>query len=283
MAKNQKVKVARILSNIDSSLTMKKGFILILLLIGLVFAGMAAPLPVKQVKPKHSIVIDSSKVNVRGFNQAALNKYKASGDFNYEDKPESRGSSWWHRFWHWVWFQWNRFWDWVGHVLARLFGKVHGGVHSLSYLRYLLIFVLAVLIAFIVAKLFDIDLRRLFSRKSKQVGGVPYTEEIENIHEIEFDGAIADAVDAKNYRLAVRLLFLRSLKQLADAGLIDWKADKTNSDYARELQNAEHKHGFLSVARQFEYVWYGDFAVAEPLYGQINNSFTDFKHLIVKP
>lgn len=262
---------------------MKKGIVLILLLMGLVFTGMAAPLPVKVVRPRHVIVIDSSKVNVRQFNQAALSRYKANADFKYDDKPEVGSNSRWQRFWHWVWFQWNHFWRWVGSILSKLFGKVPGGMHSLSYLRYLLIFVLAVLIAFIIAKLFDIDMRRLFSRKSKQAGGVPYTEELENIHEIEFDGAIADAVSAKDYRLAVRLLFLRSLKQLADAGLIDWKADKTNTDYARELKNTEHKHGFMHVARQFEYVWYGDFPVAEPLYGQINISFINFKHLIVKP
>jgi hypothetical protein len=105
---------------------------------------------------------------------------------------------------------------------------------------------------------------------------LPYSESLENIHDINFDGEIEKAVTQHNYRLAVRLLYLRCLKQLSDAELIKWQIDKTNSAYINELSNQEQRKVFKTLTLQFEYVWYGEFAIDAPVFKNINTLFQDF-------
>jgi hypothetical protein len=104
-----------------------------------------------------------------------------------------------------------------------------------------------------------------------------YTESTENIHEINFDEEIEKAIASHNYRLAVRLLYLRSLKQLSDNGLIQWQPEKTNSVYVYELNNPSVRQSFVSLTRQFEYVWYGGFNIDGAAFGNINQLFQNFK------
>ena len=97
-----------------------------------------------------------------------------------------------------------------------------------------------------------------------------------NIHEIDFDQNIEDAVNGKNYRLAVRLLYLKSLKRLSDSGLIDWQINKTNSVYVNELNHPTKKTEFLKLTHQFEYIWYGEYFLERPGYQHIESSFKEF-------
>ena len=106
---------------------------------------------------------------------------------------------------------------------------------------------------------------------------VPYSESLENIHEINFDEEIEKAVALHNYRLAVRLLYLKCLKQLSDRNLIQWKIDKTNSAYIYELSDPNQRQTFSRLTRQFEFVWYGNFAIDQQAFGNINQMFQDFK------
>ncbi len=100
----------------------------------------------------------------------------------------------------------------------------------------------------------------IFRRKSLSAN-LPYSESLENIHEIDFDAEIEKAVSQHNYRLAVRMLYLKCLKQLSDATLIKWQPEKTNSAYINELNDVVKRTAFKLLTRQFEYVWYGEFAI----------------------
>jgi hypothetical protein len=133
------------------------------------------------------------------------------------------------------------------------------------------------LIVYIIFKLIGIDLLCIFKKNPSTIE-VPYTESIENIHEINFDEAIENALLIKDYRLAVRLLYLRSLKQLSDSNLINWKLGKTNTAYLNEIADAEQRRQFSIVTRQFEYVWYGDFPVDGQSFQNINAIFQEFKN-----
>ena len=106
---------------------------------------------------------------------------------------------------------------------------------------------------------------------------MPYDESVENIYAIDFNAEIDKAVTQQNYRLAVRLLYLRSLRQLADAGLIHWDVNKTNTIYINELANAEQRLAFKLLTRQFEYVWYGEFIIDAQIFTKITALFNNFK------
>ncbi|MCE5277951.1 MAG: hypothetical protein ABFD92_00870 [Planctomycetaceae bacterium] len=73
-------------------------------------------------------------------------------------------------------------------------------------------------------------------------------------------------------RLALRAMYLASLKQLAQRGLIRIQKFKSNQDYRRELQRREHVAGELLGAfgenvDLFEYTWYGLHDVSETMLG----------------
>ncbi|MEO6524735.1 MAG: DUF4129 domain-containing protein [Mucilaginibacter sp.] len=222
----------------------------------------------------HQLKIDSTQLQIRQFNAAELNKYRNDPDFNY--KTEKAAITLWDRFWEWVWHIWTNFWIWVGELLKKLFGNASIGAKSATAIKYLIIAIFAFMVVYIIFKLLGINLLSLFKKK-KDDGAIPYTESIENIHEISFDEAIEGALAIKNYRLAVRLLYLRCLKQLSDNNLIHWKIDKTNTDYLNELTNEEQRRQFVLVTRQFEYIWYGDFPVDSHSFENINSIFQEFK------
>lgn len=129
------------------------------------------------------------------------------------------------------------------------------------------------LLVFAVLKFLQLDVTRMFGRSSK-AQGLGYELGAENIHELNFPDAIAQAEATGNLRLATRLGYLHLLKQLTDQGLIDWQPDKTNQAYLRELAAARPalRSPFTEATRQFEYVWYGEFELPPPAYQQLRAS-----------
>jgi hypothetical protein len=215
--------------------------------------------------------MDSSKVTVRHLDSAAIKAYSKLPEFNYGE-DESKEPSWWTRFWTW-------FWNW----LANLFKPVKIGNHVSAFwtvliyiLQYLTIAAGVGALIFLVLKMAGIDMLSVFRRKPTGAG-LPYQESLENIHDINFDDELERAIAQHNYRLAVRLLYLKCLKQLSDADLIKWQIDKTNSNYINELTNPEQRRIFKTLTLQFEYIWYGEFAIDAPVFASISSLFTDFK------
>ena len=83
------------------------------------------------------------------------------------------------------------------------------------------------------------------------------------------------AANAANFRLAVKYMFLRTLQQLAGAGMINYASDKTNYNYVQEIA-AEKKKEFARLVLNYEYVWYGNTVPDKLTYTKIENEFTSF-------
>ncbi|MBS1531260.1 MAG: DUF4129 domain-containing protein [Bacteroidetes bacterium] len=235
------------------------------------WAGMASASASTDAVPKKTVILradTSGTVNVRHFDANALKNYTRDKDFRYE---QAKDLSWWETFWQWIW-------DWLAGLFK--FKKVPGNwiLTILSILwRIIELIVLvggvAALIYFLL-KAGGVDVRSIFRRDSAAI--VPYSESDENINTINFDAEIEKAAAAHNYRLAVRLLYLRCLKQLSDAGAIEWKIDKTNYAYISELKNDTQRSAFSSLTRRFEYIWYGEFAIDARSYNDISLAFNQF-------
>lgn len=240
--------------------------------------GAAAALPTKKIIKANNVhnqfKTDSSKISIHLLDTRAIKRYRSDPAFKYVE--EKTGITLWDRFWAWVWHLWESFWAWVAHLLEKLFGTGSMGKHAAAVMKYLVLGLAILLIVYMIFKLAGINLLNIF-KKNKSSIEVPYSESLENIHEINFDEAIENALSIKNHRLAVRLLYLRSLKQLSDNNLINWKADKTNTAYLNELKDVEQRRQFSIVTRQFEYVWYGDFPVNGQSFQKINSIFQEFK------
>lgn len=202
--------------------------------------------------------LDSSKVSVRKFDEQAISAYSKQKAFIYDDVPP-KTTSLWERFWLWIWKMIN----------ALLSGKVSGTI-----IKYVLIAIVIAVIVFAAIKLIGLDYK-LLAKKSK-VLEVPFAESLENIHEIDFDEQLAIAMQNRNYRLVVRLLYLKTLKKLTDQHLIDWQPEKTNQDYVAELTDKPYHQEFAALTNQFEYVWYGEFYINEASFNIIQQSFQAF-------
>ncbi|QMW01873.1 DUF4129 domain-containing protein [Spirosoma foliorum] len=162
-----------------------------------------------------------------------------------------------------------RFFQW-------LFRKIGAFLRSESYYNVWQYVILAGVVALVIYLLMKAEVMKILFPKSAQSSGLDYENLAENIHEIDFDVAVEEAVNNRNFRLATRLLYLQTLKRLTDAGRITYKPDKTNRQYVYELANSPLQADFETLTRQFEFVWYGDFPIDESRFGQLRQQFRQF-------
>ena len=106
------------------------------------------------------------------------------------------------------------------------------------------------------------DIAKLFVRNRKRAE-LDYKTENEDIRKLNIDDIISEAIKNKNFKRAVRYLYLELLKELDKRELILWKINKTNRDYANELAKRNLKKEFKELSLYYEYVWYGDFEISE--------------------
>ena len=137
------------------------------------------------------------------------------------------------------------------------------------------IFVLSSFIAVVVWYLVSSNIL-LFRREAKKINDDPVEETTDDIFAIRFDKEIALAEEAENYRLAVRLWYLRTLKALADKGFIDYKPGRTNHDYVAHLSGGQYYRDFSRLTRNFEYTWYGQFKLSAEAYQMMRNNYSPF-------
>lgn len=117
----------------------------------------------------------------------------------------------------------------------------------------------------------------LFRRKDKTIAGAESADaDTTDIFGINYQREIDKAIKENNYRLAVRLLFLRLLANLADKRVINYKQDKTNFDYLSQLHRTSYYNDFFRLTRNYEYCWYGQFDIDPEKFAIIKNDFENF-------
>ncbi len=119
--------------------------------------------------------------------------------------------------------------------------------------------------------------KKILISQNEQDGEMP-----EDIFAINYHKEIDKAAAIGNYRLAVRFMFLRLLKNMAEQKIIRYKEDKTNFDYLSELSSTSKYEQFFKVTRNYEYSWYGQFIISEEAYHLIKNDFDEFENQLNK-
>jgi hypothetical protein len=113
-------------------------------------------------------------------------------------------------------------------------------------------------------------------RKSRHIGVEEDSVDTNDIFAINYPREIDKAVGMSNYRLAVRLMFLRLLKNLSDSNIIQYKQDSTNFDYLLQLQPTGMYPDFFKLTRNYEYSWYGQFEIDKEKFTLIKTDFDNF-------
>ena len=103
--------------------------------------------------------------------------------------------------------------------------------------------------------------RAPFLHKEK-TGALDYELEEDTIYGVDFAAALAEAEQRRDWRQAVRLLYLQTLKQLSDAGRIDWQPSKTPAQYVREVG----QQPFTTLSQHFVRIRYGNFDAKETVF-----------------
>jgi hypothetical protein len=202
---------------------------------------------------------DSSSVTLKKIPSPGIETYRSQKDFNYTVvTPE--GLSLWDRFWLWVWSTYNRLME---KEYARTGLKIALWTISIGVILYAIL------------KYMGMEKVMLWVTGDSERAPA-YHVEAEHIYGIDFDSAIALAVSGGHYRHAIRLHYLKALRQLSDSGQIHWSPEKTNIDYAEELTGKSLSDDFERITRVYEYAWYGEFPVSQDLYLQAKELFTPF-------
>ncbi|MES2732458.1 MAG: DUF4129 domain-containing protein [Bacteroidota bacterium] len=233
------------------------------LLVALLFLSLLLPAPALAQPDSKVVHEDSTKVDLRQFNPAKLKPYQQSDEFLYDRLPIVETHTAWDRFWMWMWSKFFRF----------LFTK-----QTAVFWKWGLYLLCAVVVCYVILKLTQTDLRSIFGKKAESAPD--YETADENIHELDFDTLIAEAIARQHYSRAVRLFYLQSLKHLTDRHLIDWRINKTNHDYLNELNknqpNSPMVPTFHHLTSLFEYICYGNFTVSQHDFEEVRGSFLQF-------
>lgn len=113
-------------------------------------------------------------------------------------------------------------------------------------------------------------------KKHKKIVSEKLVFEDEDIHEVDLESLLKNAIAQKEFRLAIRYYYLSVLKELSTKKIIDYHKDKTNSEYLFEIENAKLRKEFSYLSYVYTYVWYGEFSVDEEKFKVVENKYKSF-------
>ena len=179
------------------------------------------------------------EVVFRHFDAKKLEEYRSDSRYQYSPKPRTQREK-----------------GALGKLLLQIenwFTRMQG---SETFWKILWRLVLIAAFIFFIIKIFGIEANAIFPPGT----GKKRTHEIgEEELEVDFEEEIQKAIQSKQWRKGIRLIYLYALKHLADRGQIDVKKGKTNSDYLYGLSSGELRQNFSQLSFLFDYTWYGHF------------------------
>ena len=129
-----------------------------------------------------------------------------------------------------------------------------------------------VIFVYFIIKLFGVEVTTLF--KPNKVKTLDYEVNEEQLDNINFEVEIAKALSEKQWRFAIRLIYLNALKLMGDSGLLKVKKGKTNRDYLYEISGKEAEKDFERLSFIFDYTWYGHFDANDAIAEEAQDHFS---------
>lgn len=212
-------------------------------------------------KDSLAIAIDSSMVVQKQFSEDFSHKYSGN-DFDY-NTIEGEAENFLGRAIEW-------FFNKIGQIFGfNLSSEMYQVIKFIVY-ALLIVFALYILVKLLVGN----NASSFFGRQSKLVA--PLNIQEEHIENVDLDSYIKNALKEENYRLAIRFMYLKSLKLLSLNNIIDWHFEKTNRDYYEEIESLDLKENFKKASYLYDNIWYGEFALNK---SGFENAQKDFERL----
>lgn len=223
-------------------------------------------------KDSTGIAFDRGPLEIKNISDEDLLTYKNDPDFDYEITKVD--PTWW-----------DDLKAWLGNVLLDFFEWLFGVEKAAGFLAEFfswIPYILMALLLFLLIKfILNVNASSLpFSKKNQTLVKLYGEEHI--IKNEDIQQLIQNAIQQKNYRLAIRYYYLHILKILSEGEYIDWQLQKTNADYISEIEEPELKQPFGQITRLYDYIWYGGFDIDAGKYSKLETTFASLKKRILE-
>lgn len=217
-------------------------------------------LPAYSFSTDHAEVqYDNSDITVRSPDDQFLEKYKSDRDFDYLKNVRETT-------------------NYFGLLLNRFFRRISLFLGSGDAFSLIIYAVFVVLIVLLIIKLTNTRISAIFY-KNRQNNRIHVTEGKDDIEE-DIDDLLKKEILNRKFRQAVRLSYLKVLKILDELKLINWRIDKTNTDYYWELDSTAFQKQFAELTRVYDLYCYGNFPLDESSFKTAYNQFQMFYNLV---
>ncbi|MFT3737910.1 MAG: DUF4129 domain-containing protein [Breznakibacter sp.] len=211
------------------------------------------PLLGQEKVPGNVVRYDARQVEVRKPEPGVVESYKNNRDYEY-DRYRNNESLW------------DMFLRW-------LFQNFRIGFIPVAMVKYIFIFMAAVVFVLITLKLLGIGIKGLFIPTRHTYTLATNDMADDNIHVSNLADALHKHTQAGRLREATRIMYLMVLQNLDRLKLIKWQPGKTNFDYYYELPDQNLKLEFKKLVLAYEYVWYGEFPPNNDQFAEIQKQF----------
>jgi hypothetical protein len=140
--------------------------------------------------------------------------------------------------------------------------------------EYFILFLMGGILLYAITRIIVANRLQLFYRPPRREVFVK-TEEGSS-PEDDLEGRLTHFMQTKDYRQAVRYLYLKTLRLLDDRGMIRYHQESTNQEYWRQLSATPQGGPFRDLVLIYEKVWYGEFPLGDALFIRLHQYFEDF-------
>jgi hypothetical protein len=193
------------------------------------------------------------EIHVRTISQKSIDSLLQIKAFQYHSQEKPRLS----------------FLNWLTQFLSKVLGRRISNIIIPAWLGY---FVLISLSVFLIYKIFRSRFKPVFysplMNETENPEGIP-----DDIHSLVFDNLISRALSDSDFRTALRFHYLKLLRLLFDKGLVEYRKEKSNRDYQKELADSIIYKSFIRLTVIYEWAWYGKFNISSNDYSYLSPEF----------
>ena len=192
-----------------------------------------------------SLPLDTTFVRAIQYNSKTYKQFKKDKIYDYNNSKVKGYSS---------------FWEMLRSELRRFFYNYFKLDLTEKQIKTVLWIVVAVVVVILFLIFYFFRPSFFYINKKKKID---FNVENEDIHDLDFERLIKEALKWGHYADAIRWNYLQILKALHTQKLISWDAHKTVIEYVYELKRPGMKPSFKEASQQFLYYRYGNFEASQ--------------------
>ncbi|WP_246124299.1 DUF4129 domain-containing protein [Bizionia gelidisalsuginis] len=200
-----------------------------------------------------------------------LEDYKGNKSFNYTELKAADN-----------WFV--KLKRWLRNALFQIMDALFGNTAASGIVKFIFnvvpYIILGILIFLLIKFFLKVNATSIIQGKQK-APEFAFADEEHIIKNEDINALINDAINQKNYRLAIRYNYLLALKELSEHKIIIWEQDKTNADYIDEIEDETIQLNFKHITKIYDYVWYGSFTIDALKFESLKLPFSQLSKLTI--